>query len=406
MSPLELAAQNKPQKSVPSGGLYDNNPYRDQEYYESPWQGFLYNLGFRTQADAWRENMSVQAAEYDAAIAQKLRDEEYNSPLQQAARLRAAGINPDLEGGANVDPGSAAPMPEDPSTPMQSTGEEGSIMNFANGVLGCFTSALGIASSIQGVQRNRLQNNLLSLENESNFSEFARKMFPFFLPESPETKTLEDGSSQSWQYGALERAKLFAGNMPRSMQRKFLSSVQSFWNSAPGSAEAYKSWRDRVTNRKGYYNDSSYFYDESDQVLRVIADGLQSTNEDIYKLRQKADKSAALADDAENKNREDYATELDGKLQGAAENAANDVSKQNNEMVGIMRQSLTKMIHNLDKLSKESGLKGGLATIAMSLLSMFQLYISTQGMPSISRSSSFSNKGGKISESHSTSLSM
>lgn len=106
--------------------LLDQNPYRNLTYRKSPWQNLLTNLGFRTEADAWQENMSVQAAEYDASIAQKAYDEQYNTASAQAERMRAAGINPDIDGGSSISPGEAASPAQDPSTPMQTTGDDDS----------------------------------------------------------------------------------------------------------------------------------------------------------------------------------------------------------------------------------------------------------------------------------------
>ena len=45
---------------------------------------------------------------------------------------------------------------------MQTTGVEGEISNmvstFTNGVLSCFSSALGLVGTFQGIRRNHLQN--------------------------------------------------------------------------------------------------------------------------------------------------------------------------------------------------------------------------------------------------------
>ena len=167
--------------------LKSSNPYRNQEYKESGWQKFLSSLGFRTQADAWKENMSVQAAEYDAALAQKQFDTEYNSPSEQAARMRAAGLNPDLDP-SSIDSGSAAPMGEDPSTPMQSTGDEETLGRVANGIMSAFTSALGIVTTFQGIHRNHLENLLLGFNSSKAISDFAKDNWQSMLPESAESE--------------------------------------------------------------------------------------------------------------------------------------------------------------------------------------------------------------------------
>lgn len=162
--------------------LIDANPYSGAEYTESPWQGLLSMFGIRTGADAWKENMAVQANEYNAAILQKQYDEEYNDPRNQVARLRAAGVNPDLDGGASVSPGEAASLPQDPSTPMQSEGAEDRFREFANFAVSAFSSALGMIETIQGIQGRKLQNTLMSIQGENDFNSFARSMSGMFLP--------------------------------------------------------------------------------------------------------------------------------------------------------------------------------------------------------------------------------
>lgn len=376
------------------GDLSAANPYKGaaKRYWTSPWQDFLSLLGIRTKSDAWRENMYIQEKEYDAAIAQKQYDEEYNLPINQVARMRAAGLNPDLSGGDGIGSGSAAPLGEDPSTPMQSTGDEETIMNFANGVLSLFSTAIGLTSGVQGVVRNRLENNLLSLQGESSLAQFAEQMFPFFLPNTPDDVVDEGGVASSWKHRALGQAQLFTRGMPKKMQDRFLQEIQGYWNSAPGEAKSYEEWKNRVSSRKGYYNEKNYMYSESDDVLQIISSEFQEMNEKIARLQQKTSETGEIAQTAENENIADYASTLDGSLQAQAENAENKVSKENAEMVGIMRESLNGMIKKLDKASKESGFKGGMASTMMALLSMFQLYISSQGMPSV-RSSSMQSSG-------------
>lgn len=377
---------NPYQKSVPSTKYSQNNPYVGLTYKKTGWQDFLTSLGIRTQADAWQENMQVQANEWESAMAMKLRDEEYNSPTNQVARMKAAGINPDLNGGNGIDSGEAAAMPEDPSTPMQTTEDGVQIVDFANNVMSLFSTAIGMTQGIQGVVRNRLENTFKDLENDAFLSDFAERMFPYFLPPTPDDEVQEDGTATSWQGLAYERARVFSRKLPKKFRDNFLNKVSAFWNSAPGNAEAYKSWRDRVQSRKGYYVDSATNYSEEDDVLLVISD-------ELGKLNEKVIKSGMTREVAENKNAETYANSLDSSLQAATENAANRVTKQNMDMTEILRSSVETMIKRLDALSQQDNRRGHVATAMMSLLSVLQLYITTQGMPSFNRSSSMDSKG-------------
>lgn len=378
-------------------GLIDANPYRNITYQKSGWQNFLSALGFRTQADAWKENMDIQAREYDAAILQKEYDEQYNNPLSQVERMRTAGLNPDIDGGQSIDSGSAAPLGEDPSTPMQTTGDEGVLMQVANGVMSAFTTAMGIVSSFQGVATKHLQN-LLSVED------FATQNFDKFIPFIGESA---DRIRSDYISDSLEMAKMFSkNNLPRRYRQRFVNTIQGFWNSAPGDADAFKAWTDRISSRRKYSMDSQTLYDEFSDVLYPISKELADLQADIFKLNLEEQKTDASASIKENENREEYADALDADLQARSENVGNDVSLMNSQMLYTVRSHISNIISGLEKTSKEGGLKGSLAQVSMTLISMLQLWISSQGAPSVSRSSSFSNRAGDYSQSRSESMSI
>ena len=403
------SASSPPQKQVSLGPQYqsllDANPYRNQEYQKSGWQNFLSMLGFRTQADAWKENMSVQAAEYDAAIAQKAYDERYDSAAAQAARMREAGINPDISGGENITAGESAALPQDPSTPMQSTGDEEELQRvvtmgaeIASGCMNAFTTALGIVSSIQGIHRNRLDNTMQAIQNEGALQGLADQVLPYLIPPTPE----KDEEGNPWMDNSLALAEMFVGQMPKKVQGKFRTSILNRLNSAPTQRKAWEEWRGRVTARKGYFMESNEFYDESDTVLNIISSGLAKMNEDIYKAYQESSKAGYEAETAaagyEKEYNEAMSADEGAKTMAGAEKSTAALTSTNNSMVQAMRSNLKEIVDKLDAASKEKGIKGGLASVAMSLISILQLYISSQGMPSISRSQSSGYRVGPRSE--------
>lgn len=404
------SAASPPRKQVSLGPQYqsllDANPYRNQNYAESGWQNFLSMLGFRTEADAWKENMAVQAAEYDAAIAQKAYDERYDSPSAQAERMRQAGINPDISGGENITSGESAALPQDPSTPMQSTGDEGELQRvvtmgaeIASGCMNAFTTAVGIVSSIQGIHRNRLDNTMQAIQNEGALQGLADQVLPYLIPPTPEKETEGTGT---WMNNAQVLAEMFVGQMPKKMQGKFRTSIMNRLNSAPTQRKAWEEWRGRVTARKGYFMESNEFYDESDTVLNIISSGLAKMNEDIYKAYQESSKAGYEAETAaagyEKEYNEAMSADEGAKTMAGAEKSTALLTSTNNSMVQAMRNNLKDIVDKLEKASHESGVKGGLASVAMSLISILQLYISSQGMPTISRSQSSGYRVGPRSE--------
>lgn len=414
---LQFGPQKDPVSLGPQyQGMLDANPYRNQSYNKSPWQNFLTALGFRTEADAWQENMAVQAAEYDASIAQKAYDEQYNTASAQAERMRAAGLNPDIDGGSSISPGEAASLGQDPSTPMQATGEESvpqeilsTAFSVATGCLDAVATATGIVQSVQGIRRNHLDNVMQSISNEAGLQSLADQVLPYLIPTTNSDLFDEDGNVVgNWQENAYQMAKFFTGDMPKKLRGKFQRALLNRINSAPGERKAYEEWSGRIRARKDTYRESANFYSEEDDVLRIVSEGLEEMNMKLYKQIQNTDFAQAEATEEEAKNDKTYYSNLDSALQAGAENKANEVSKKNNEMVSTMRDSLKGIVDELDKASKESGIKGGLASVAMALISTIQLWISSQGAPSVSRStsssSSFNPRTGVSSQSSKSSF--
>lgn len=375
-----------PQVPYEYQSLIDANPYRNAGYTVRPWQQFLSWLGFRTQADAWKENMAVQAQEYDSAILQKQYNEDFNDPQSQVARMRSAGLNPDIDP-SSVSAGEASPMPEDPSTPMQSTGQEGQLMDFANGIMNIASTALGLVSSVQGISRNALQNSLLATEGETAISDLAQRMAPYFIPETDDPTEAGD----SWTSQALTSAKIFSRSMDKRTQKRFLDTIQSYWNGAYGSAKSYEEFKHNLESRFAHKTTEKTLEDEFGLLNEIFAEELGNLNHEIMKLNAEAQKEALEASKKESDYSESYYAGLDGALQASAENVQAEFNKTNLDMNTILNDSIGRMIDKLEASRKEGGIGGGLSSIALSLLAAFRLMITTQGLPSVSRSASSGN---------------
>lgn len=94
------------------------NPYSTEnraEYKMGKFEALLHKWGFRTGYDNYMMDMDNRAREWETQNQSLGYEENYNSPEQQAARMRAAGMNPDLSGDMN--PGQAAEMAEPAESP-------------------------------------------------------------------------------------------------------------------------------------------------------------------------------------------------------------------------------------------------------------------------------------------------
>lgn len=350
--------------------LKASNPYRNQVYRVSPWQAALKSLGFRTEADAWQENMSVQAAEYDAAIQQQQHQEEYDSAASQAERMRLAGLNPDIDP-SSVSPGESSGLPQDPSTPMQASGEEGVIHNFVSGIMSCFSTALGMVSSVQGIHKNALENSLLDLEGDQRVQDMVSKLAPTFL--SPWSEG-NDMSVQEHLDSAYERARLFSRkSVSRKFRSRFDAAVKNFYESAPGEAFAYNEWFKSLSSQKEFYHGKNYFYSPRPETMEKIYSILGSTEERLAIQRMKKEGSQNVKDIQQADYESSVIDGLNPALESSAKNESFKASKNRDEVTNTLRGSVNDILKALKNDNSEfAGFFGF-------LLRVYSLYMFTNG---------------------------
>lgn len=361
------------------------NPYEGLNYQVSPWQSLMSSFGIRTQADAWQENMAMNAAEWNSAMQMKLRDEKYNSPINQVERMRAAGLNPDIDGGSSISSGEAAAMPEDPSTPMQTTSDADSLNGVLNGCMSAFSTALGLVGSAQGFVGKHLQNVLGAITNEKEFADYAMGISGSLLPPSP---TPDGVLNFDWKSAALNNAEKFANlQLPKNMRKKFIDFQEQYWTSARGQYKSYDEFANAVRSRKSWAEDKSVLYTElGDSILLDIFEPFAIRAEQLIEQSQKTELAEGKAAAAGAQTEEAYQKELNGSLMGEAQNVSNKNVVESKGSESIINEAIHDVLQRLKISSKEGGLKGALASIAMALISGMYLYSASGIHPSVSRS--------------------
>lgn len=352
--------------------MINANPYRGLEYTQSPIQKLLHWLGFRTEADAWKENMAVQANEYDAGIIQKAYDEDYNDALSQVQRLKSAGLNPDLDP-SSVSSGEAGTIQDDASVPMQSTGQEGQFKSFVTGLFDAFNEIVGMTSGIQGIVRNNIQNSILSSEAESAFANNAIGISSIFLPNSPHPQGIDNFD---WRYEANKNMDEYVSKHYRKAKdrQKFKDVINSYWDSAIGESESYEDFKNRISSRKDYEMEYRVNWSELDDALMMITEPLARNAEDIFRLQQEVakiqleyqkDYTGALDPDiqatATNTSAEyeaQYSGALDASVQAGSQNAVAGASAKQAELNNLLSKTQSEIISNLVERSKQKGIKG------------------------------------------------
>lgn len=404
-------------------GLLDANPYVGINRKQKWWEPAAAWLGIRTPTEKWQEQMQLQANEYNAQIAQQAYAENYNSPTQEAARMRAAGINPDLAGG--LSPGEAQTPGQDPSIPtFDDTTGPNMFRSIGEGLMNCITSAIGLVDSFGSMVMKSNEASLSGLKNRMSANSLFDNWYRSLLPSSPgDIVEYDDGSvrtvpigspvadnevyRQDWKTAFLTRAESAIGTLPKKYRRKAMQRLAEFHNSAPQTEEAWKQWAQSSTNRSSYNSNQDNLFTAASGVMSDISSELQSLRKEIIETTVKSQISDLNLNVKENQNRSDYLEKFDAGLEGESHNAKNTVDKANNEMLGIMRSSLDKIVKKLEQRTHASGLEGTFAECVLVMVSLLQLQMTSSSSPLISTSrkefntiynDSYTRLNGKIGE--------
>lgn len=187
---------------------WESNPYANNNREDSVWDRIGNLMGFRTGADKWQDELDVRSQEYDAQLASIVREEEYNSESAKVARMKAAGLNPDLHGLQNAS--SASEMSE-PETSPESNPEIGSPADLI-GFGANFTSSLGtIANTLLSLEHSRLVNEGLATQNALDLIDLVNGSGTLF--DMPDIDSSPSEGEEGIEGTALEGARAESGRI-------------------------------------------------------------------------------------------------------------------------------------------------------------------------------------------------
>lgn len=374
-SSIEQVRDNSP---VPSGidpSQWSANPYANYDYKHSWWQKLIEGIGLRSKWDAYRENMAMNSAEYQSQLAEKAHNEEYDSPEAQNARLRAAGINPDLAGetssgeSSSMQPDPNAPIASEPDNPMATIG------TFTNMVMSAFTGSIGLANNIVGLLGNteevQSKRNLNRNTVVSDAITWALNHIPDVYPSEVDTSKgksawnniIDDAGDYASEYGYRHRDA-----------RLFERTVKDFLNSAPGSAEAYKAWYERGKARSewvGMYGSS--LFSESDETLRSVLDPIIKATDRIRKIKPVVEGEQFDTAGAQAAYEGAYYNQVDGDLAGQVFNKTNERNIHSANIDSILNECMDEIISNLRDKSESGKLGHNFATAALLVFSLLRM---------------------------------
>lgn len=271
--------------------MLELNPYNNSPRKQSFWEKVLSGLGFRTNYDKDMEQLSQASAEYQAQIAQLASEDKYNSPLEQANRMRQAGLNPDLTG---VTGEPASEFDNQQNSPEMSGSDQEQIMsafqNFSSLILGTFGTAESIMQSV-GTMSQLVQNiRSGSLDQAQKVVDTVGNLHGLIMGD-------ETINKDNIEFNPNVQALL--GIIPnRKMRKRVLNYLVDYEPTLQKRLDMLNT-KTNVENRRKEYNSllGSSTYSSSDEtmqgLMKILSDGQFEATKAMYEAQKKQFKAEA-----------------------------------------------------------------------------------------------------------------
>lgn len=320
--------QTTPTSGTDYVALKQNNPYSHSLRSKTWLDGLVSSLGLQSGYDKYELERKQNELNYEASVNQLMQQNAYNSPLEQVARMRDAGMNPDLVDGVSENTQSSEAAPplalSDMSDVISKSNEP--VQKLGQNLMQALQMAFGLAESINGIEGMKLSNdgkdisNLLSLfrgadEMEGKFTSplsfdvdgnpiWSLQVFPYNL----ENPFKNNRYNKQWEFW---RSRVRSGLPYRNKRYNDITTTAKSWLPALGWSPMYD--LDNSESISPAFKD----FAEALKVLdgSIFSNNLQ-TQEKLSKFNldrqnwfsDKGSSAAAmdwnkkLADDAENEN--------------------------------------------------------------------------------------------------------
>lgn len=275
--------QTTPQSGTDYNALKQNNPYA-QSLRKKTWlDGLVSSLGLQSGYDKYELERKQNELNYEASINQLIQQNAYNSPTEQADRMREAGMNPDLVDGVSDNTQSSEAAPplalSDMSDVISKANEP--VQKLGQNLIQAIQFAFGIAESINGIEGMKLSNDSKDISNLLSLFRGADEM------ESKFTQPLrldEDGNP-------ILALDVFPYNLEHPFKNNRYNKQWEFWRTRIQKGLPYRNKRysDIVATGKSWIPalgwSPMYDRDNSDYVspaFKAFTDALKTFDGEIY----------------------------------------------------------------------------------------------------------------------------
>ena len=326
--------------------LWENNPYRQPTTQQTIWDNIANDFGFRSSYDIAEAQRLQAFNEYNAQIAQLKTEDEYNSEQAKAARMRAAGQNPDLLGTERAS--EAAEFAQEQTSPdLSALDQSGKAVQFVGALTQVISTGVNMTTGVANALGLFEELKGKSYSNADKLIDLAEKFVGSFAPNPSAGQSEESLSEYMYKYAGDWADR----NHIRGKHKKaFMDNVSSFYAFHKASIydrdtknqEAKKIWG-RTTNSK--YTTQQ---EDNEEILRITGEGVNAID--------KAEMDNIMAKAAEAKYNKEYQEGRDGGQAATAENKENEGRIKVAEFSITAKSAVDTMIAKLEPYVKEGNL--------------------------------------------------
>ena len=246
---------------------YKANPYVGQTYHKT-WLDNVFGGIFRTGYDKWLNEMQLNAAQYDAGVVDMQQQNIYNSEAAKSARMRDAGLNPDLLGTGDVsDAASTNPDPQDAQIPDAEGSQVLSIVSQVGmSMVDLIPKTLSFMSNLSQLRGIRMDNDLKELQFGNNAVDFATKFFTEGITKQDYEDAFSTGNFENLLDASKKDADYLTSTFLSSKraQKAFKLAYGTHARSLVAEMSKYKSYADYEEARKKNLSQRSSTFFSSD----------------------------------------------------------------------------------------------------------------------------------------------
>lgn len=319
------------------------------------------------------------AAEYFARLQNEMDQQKYDSPLEQAERMRLAGQNPDLLGTGGVAESEKMDLPI--TSPDLSQGPDFS--DFVNVVSSAASFALSMYGKFKEFKGIDLANDMKEAEIVDKINDTAQR----FSSEAFDQFGTYNGTSVDFlpnPYKSKRARKIFEKASDRVFATyRTLKEGREFKRDAIGAAD------DVAKSLSSKYHSDPY---KPDDMNKDIFRGISIINDVTMELMAKVDKQMASLNLKQGQNQLAYENTYDPTLAAETVNAQNKEAKEAVSMTNQMNASMRELTEKLYKDYKNGSKFSGFLLMAFNLFRLMSVGV-TSGNSVGPKGQTFTNHG-------------